>query len=59
MVRESRFAPDVRTIRADHSLGKRHPVKPERITAALEWDLTIRWMGVTVNITEDHIAGAL
>ena len=57
MVRECRFAPDVRTIRADQSLGKRHPVKPERITAALESDPTIRWMGDTVNITEDRIAG--
>ena len=57
MVRECRFAPDVCTIRADQSLGKRHPVKPERITAALESDPTIRWMGDTVNITEDRIAG--
>ena len=43
--------------RADQSLCKRHPVKPERITAAFESDLTIRWMGDMVNITEDCIAG--
>ena len=42
MVQECRFAPDVSTIRADQSLGKRHLVKPERITAALESDPTIR-----------------
>ena len=57
MVRECRFAPDVHTIRADQLLGKRHPVKPERITADFESDLTIRWVGDTVNITEVHIAG--
>ena len=39
------------------SLGKHHPVKPERITAALKSDPTIWWMGDTVNITENCIAG--
>ena len=56
MVRECSFAPDVRTIRADQSIGKRHPVKPEHITAALKSEPTIQWMGHTINNTEDCIA---
>ena len=57
VVRECRFTPDVRTVRADGTLGRRHPIKHERIDRALASDPTIRWMSDTINLTEDMITG--
>jgi hypothetical protein len=57
ILRECRFAPDVRTINGDDGYGQRHPIKSAKIELALKSDKTIRWMSDAVNLTEDRIVG--
>jgi hypothetical protein len=54
---DSRFWPDVYNVRADGAPGKRHPVKPLKISDALANDPTLCWQADDFPLAECLIVG--
>jgi hypothetical protein len=57
LIRNCRFAPDVRKVLHKQVYGRRHAVNPSTVKQALQSDESLHWMSDTVNLTVDRIIG--
>ena len=56
-ITSSRFWPDVWTISADGTLGRKQVVKPSKVTATLAQDSTLTWQSGDILLAEDLVVG--
>jgi hypothetical protein len=56
---DSRFWPDVCSLRSDGSIGQPYPVKPLKINQSLANDPTLRWLAEDFPLAECLLVGSL